>query len=197
MSTQTMTARLLSLVAGVVAIVVIGGAVTNADAGAAARGHHRSHAAAPQRELLEQYESLVAALDTMATHDPAIVEAAIASGRPVLLAFLDRGCVQCLRMIPVVAHLQEDLDKTLQLLVVDTDDKSEGFQKIYRRYSVWAGPAFIVLARDGKRVERLIGPQSEESLRDRLDAIIAENASPTVQDRDRPSMPPIAPTRRK
>ena len=89
MNTQTMATRFCSLVASVVATVMIGGAVTKADAGAAG-GHHSHAASATQQELLEQYSKLVAALDTMATHDPATVDAAIVSGRPVLLAFLDR-----------------------------------------------------------------------------------------------------------
>src|SRR5207247_9453531 len=111
MNTQTTATRFCSLVASVVATVVIGGAVTKADAGAAG-GHHSHAASATQPELLEQYSKLVAALDTMAaTHDPATVDAAIVSGRPVLLAFLDRGCVECLRMISVVAQLHKDLDK--------------------------------------------------------------------------------------
>ncbi len=190
MNTQTMATRFCSLVAGVVATVVIGGAVTKADAGAAG-GHHSHAASAPQRELLEQYSELVAALGAMATHDPATVEAAIASGRPVLLAFLDRGCVECLRMIPVVAQLQKDLAKTVEIIVVDTDDKSDGFRKLYRRFSVWAGPAFVVLGRDARHVERLIGPQPEASLRARLESVSADGTPATAQERGRPSHSPV------
>ena len=198
MNTRAMATRVCSLVAGVVATVVIGGAVTKADAGAAG-GHHSHAASATQQELLEQYSKLVAALDTMATHDPATVEAALVSGRPVLLAFLDRGCVECLRMIPVVAQLHKDLAKTVEIIVVDTDDKSEGFRRIYRRFSVWAGPAFGVLGRGGRRVDRLIGPQPEASLRARLDSVIAAGTSTTVQERRQPSQSPapIAPSPQK
>jgi len=190
-----MAIRFLSLVAGVVATVVIGGVVAKAEAGAAGGSH--SHAApASQAELMQQYSKLAAALDAMATHDPAALDAAMASGRPVLVAFLDRGCVECLRMIPVVTHLQKDLEKSVAIVVIDTDDKSEGFRRIYRRFSVWAGPAFVVLGRDGRRVERLVGPQPEASLRARLDALIAGGTSTTVQERGQPSpsSAPIAPT---
>ena len=185
MNTRAMATRLCSLVASVVATMVIGGTVSDAGAGAAG-GHHSHAASAPQRELLQQYSTLAAALDTMATHNPATVDAAIASGRPVLLAFLDRGCVECLRMIPVVGRLQKDLAETVAIVVVDTDDKSEGFRKIYRRFSVWAGPAFVVLGRDGRRVQRLIGPQPEASLRARLESASADAPPATVQERGKP-----------
>jgi thiol-disulfide isomerase/thioredoxin len=198
MNTQTMATRFCSLVAGVVATVVIGGAATNANAEAAG-GHHSHAASASQAELMEQYTKLTAALDAIATHDPATLDIAMASGRPVLVAFLDRGCVECLRMIPVVTHLQKDLDKTVEIVVIDTDDKSEGFRRIYRRFSVWAGPAFVVLGRDGRRVDRLIGPQPEASLRARLDSVIAAGTSTTVQERRQPSQSPapIAPSPQK
>jgi len=192
MSTRSMATRFCSLVAGVVATVVIGGVVAKADSGAAG-GNHSHAAPATQAELMQQYSKLAAALDAMATHDPATLDAAMATGRPVLIAFLDRGCVECLRMIPVMTHLQRDLDKSVAIVVIDTDDKSEGFRRIYRRFSVWAGPAFVVLGRDGRRVDRLVGPQPEASLRARLDAVIAAGTSATVPERGQPSPSP-APT---
>ena len=102
-------------------------------------------------------------------------------------------------MIPVVTHLQKDLEKSVAIVVIDTDDKSEGFRRIYRRFSVWAGPAFVVLGRDGRRVERLVGPQPEASLRARLDALIAGGTSTTVQERGQPSpsSAPIVPIPQK
>ena len=189
MSNRTLSTRVFRLVASVVATVVIGGAATRADAGAAG-GHHSHAASAPQGELLQQYSKLAAALDAMATHNPAAVEAALATGRPVLLVFLDRGCVECLRMIPVVDHIQKDFDSTVEVVVVDTDDKAEGFRKIYRRFSVWAGPAFVVFGRDGKPVDRLIGPQPEASLRARLQSLTAESTPAAAQERGRPSHSP-------
>jgi thiol-disulfide isomerase/thioredoxin len=174
--------------------MVIGGAVTDAKAGAA-RGGHAHAAPASQIELLENYGKLTAALDAMATHDSAVVEAALKSGRPTLLVFIDRGCVACLRMIPVVANLQKEFELTVEIVVVDTDDKGEGFRKLYRRFSVWAGPAFVVLNRSGKPVQRLIGPQPESSLRARLTALTGESRPAPNQERRTSHSPvPIAPS---
>ena len=185
--------RRLIAVSAVVALVVIGGEVTNASAGAA-RGHHEHAASASQSELLANYGKLVAALDAMATRDAAVVEAAMANGRPTLLAFLDRGCVECLRMIPIVADLQRDFESTVDVVVVDTDDKDEGFRKLYRRFSVWAGPAFVVLNRNGKTVQRLIGPQPASSLRARLQTLV-DKIRPAAHHEPRASQnpAPIAP----
>ena len=185
-----MSPRLRSLIASVVATVVIGGAVTDARAGAAG-GYHTHAALASQSELLENYGKLTAALDTMATRESSAVEATLTKGRPTLLAFLDRGCVECLRMIPVVATLQKEFDPAVEVVVIDTDDKDDGFRKIYRRFAVWAGPAFVVLDRDGKTVERLIGPQPESSLRARVRSV-AENHTPAASPQRRPSHTPAA-----
>src|SRR5262249_56135942 len=107
-------------------------------------------------------------------------------GRLGYVGVLDGGGVECLGRIPVVGRLQKDLAETVAIVVVDTDDKSEGFRKIYRRFSVWAGPAFVVLGRDGRRVQRLIGPQLEASLRARLESASADAPPATVQERGKP-----------
>src|SRR5207245_11339826 len=104
-------------------------------------------------EVVSLQSKTAAALAARLSQRPAAVEAGLATGRPVLLVFLDRGCVERLRMIPVVDHIQKDFDSTVEVVVVDTDDKAEGFRKIYRRFSVWAGPAFGVFGLDGKPVD--------------------------------------------
>jgi len=192
-----MLPRVLRLVSGVVVIMVVVGVGTDATAEEVPAGH--AHApSASQSELPENYAKLVAALDAMATRDPAVVEAAFKSGRPTLLAFLDRGCVACLRMIPVVANLQKEFELTVEVVLVDTDDKDEGFRKLYRRFSVWAGPAFVVLNRSGKPVQRLIGPQPESSLRARLTALTGKTKPAPNQERRVSDSPvPIAPSPHK
>jgi len=187
MRDPVMAPRFRGLLLGVVATMILALVGTDARVGAAREPH--SHAtSAPQSELMERYRELAAALDAMASHDPAAVEAVMTNGRPTLLAFLDRGCVECLRMIPVVGDLRKDFEPTVDVVVLDTDNKGEGFRKLYRRYSIWAGPAFVVLDRNGHTVQRLIGPQSAASLRARLQSL---SGVPDHHDR-RPSLKPAA-----
>ena len=101
-------------------------------------------------------------------------------------------------MIPVVASLQKEFEPTAEVVVIDTDDKDEGFRKLYRRFSIWTGPAFVVLNRSGKLVQRLIGPQPESSLRARLTALTAESTPGPNQERRASHSPaPIAPSPHK
>jgi thiol-disulfide isomerase/thioredoxin len=118
--------------------------------------------------LIDHYAGLVAELDARSTRDPAVVAAALTSGRPTLLAFLDRRCAPCLRMVPVVAKLEEELGHRVNVIVVDTDDKLPEFRRLFRRFNVWAGPAFYVMGSDGQPLERRLGPQPIDVLRERL-----------------------------
>jgi thioredoxin len=85
-------------------------------------------------------------------------------GRPVLVDFWAPWCGPCRVQTPVLERLASNADNRYRIAKVNVDDN----EQLAVRHQVSSIPTLIIF-RDGKPVRRLVGLQSEDSLRKALD----------------------------
>ncbi|HUP65034.1 MAG TPA: thioredoxin [Thermoanaerobaculia bacterium] len=90
-------------------------------------------------------------------------DAAIAKG-PVLIDFSAEWCGPCKTMMPVIEKLANEYRGRLEVFTVDIDQDPA----LAARNGVMSVPTMIVI-RDGKAVERVVGAVSERDLRSRIE----------------------------
>jgi thioredoxin 1 len=81
------------------------------------------------------------------------------SDRPVLVDFWAEWCAPCRMIAPTVAAVAEQYGDTASVVKLNVDDNPSTAQ----RYGIKGIPT-LILFRDGKEVERVVGATSKESI---------------------------------
>lgn len=87
------------------------------------------------------------------------------SKEPVLIDFYADWCGPCKMMAPVVEKLAEKYEGKVKVGKVNSDDEPE----LAQMFQVMSIPNFVII-KDGKVVDRVIGPVPQQALEEKLDA---------------------------
>ncbi|MEJ7710561.1 MAG: thioredoxin [Pyrinomonadaceae bacterium] len=90
------------------------------------------------------------------------------SAQPVLLDFWAEWCAPCRMMAPIVEQVAEQYAGSVQVGKLDVDQNPS----IAQRYGIKGIPT-LILFKNGKEEERLVGAASKESLARILDKHVA------------------------
>jgi thioredoxin 1 len=83
----------------------------------------------------------------------------VGAGEPVLVDFWAQWCAPCRMIAPVVEAVAKDYAGRARVVKVNVDDSPS----ISQRYGIKGIPT-LILFRDGKEAERVVGAVSKESL---------------------------------
>ena len=83
----------------------------------------------------------------------------LGSGKPVLVDFWAEWCAPCRMLAPTVAAVAEHFGESATVVKLNVDDNPSTAQ----RYGIKGIPT-LILFRDGKEVERVVGATSKESI---------------------------------
>lgn len=86
---------------------------------------------------------------------------------PVLLDFWAEWCPPCRMIAPVIEQLAKDLSGRVRVGKLDVDKN----QQTAARFRVQSIPTLLVL-KDGREVERIVGAASKEAITERLRAYL-------------------------
>ena len=89
------------------------------------------------------------------------------SGLPVLVDFWAEWCAPCRMVAPVVEKIAEEYAGKLKVGKVNVDENSE----TPTRYGIQGIPT-LILFKDGKVANQMVGFQSEQKLRKAVDSIL-------------------------
>jgi thioredoxin 1 len=88
----------------------------------------------------------------------------LGSSRPVLVDFWAEWCAPCRMLAPTVAAVAEQYGENAMVVKLNVDDNPSTAQ----RYGIKGIPT-LILFRDGKEVERVVGATSKESISKMID----------------------------
>jgi thioredoxin 1 len=88
----------------------------------------------------------------------------LGSARPVLVDFWAEWCAPCRMLAPTVAAVAEHYGETAMVVKLNVDDNPSTAQ----RYGIKGIPT-LILFREGKEVERVVGATSKESISKMID----------------------------
>jgi len=88
----------------------------------------------------------------------------LSSSRPVLVDFWAEWCAPCRMLAPTVAAVAEHYGETAMVVKLNVDDNPSTAQ----RYGIKGIPT-LILFREGKEVERVVGATSKESISKMID----------------------------
>ncbi|MCU0792300.1 MAG: thioredoxin [Opitutaceae bacterium] len=103
--------------------------------------------------------------DALAHFDETSFQAAITGATPVLVDFWAPWCGPCKAIAPILAELANELSGKLVIGKVNVDDHGS----LAEKYAVRAIPTML-LFKNGHLVETLVGMQSKDSLKAKLQA---------------------------
>ncbi|MBT4122055.1 thioredoxin [bacterium] len=88
------------------------------------------------------------------------------SDKPVLVDFFATWCGPCQMLMPIIEELSEEYDGKVKIATLDIDENQELAQK----YQVSSVPSLVIF-KDGEEVERMMGLQPKEILKEKLDKL--------------------------
>ena len=86
-------------------------------------------------------------------------QSVLQSGQPVLVDFWAEWCAPCRMLAPTVAAVAEHYGDSASVVKLNVDDNPSTAQ----RYGIKGIPT-LILFREGKEVERVVGATSKESI---------------------------------
>jgi thioredoxin 1 len=89
------------------------------------------------------------------------------SKTPVIIDFYADWCGPCKMMGPVFEALSKQYEGKLKFLKLNTEEQGE----IAQRFEIQGIPA-LVIAKNGKEIDRIVGFASQQALKANIDAII-------------------------
>jgi thioredoxin 1 len=92
----------------------------------------------------------------------------LGAGKPVLVDFWAEWCAPCRMLAPTVVAVAEQYGETAGVVKLNVDDNPSTAQ----RYGIKGIPT-LILFRDGKEVERVVGATSKESITRMIDKYVS------------------------
>ncbi|MFA5318572.1 MAG: thioredoxin [Patescibacteria group bacterium] len=93
-------------------------------------------------------------------------EEILKSKQPALVDFFADWCGPCQMMAPIIEELAKDIGDKAKVAKLEVDANQETAQK----YNVMSIPTLIFF-KGGQEVERLMGVQSKETLKEKLESL--------------------------
>ncbi len=103
----------------------------------------------------------------MELNDNNFEQEVLKSDQPVLVDFFAEWCGPCKMQAPIIDELEKEYKGKAKIYKLDVDKAQETASK----YQVMSIPT-IVIFKDGKEVERLMGLQQKPALTGKLDGLI-------------------------
>jgi thioredoxin 1 len=91
--------------------------------------------------------------------DSSFEEDVLGSSKPVLVDFWAQWCTPCRMLAPTVEAVAQQYSETANVVKLNVDDNPSTAQ----RYGIKGIPT-LILFREGKEVERVVGATSKESI---------------------------------
>jgi thioredoxin 1 len=95
----------------------------------------------------------------------------LGSSKPVLVDFWAQWCTPCRMLAPTVEAVAQQFSETANVVKLNVDDNPSTAQ----RYGIKGIPT-LILFRDGKEVERVVGATSKESITRMVDKYVTVRA---------------------
>jgi thioredoxin 1 len=95
----------------------------------------------------------------------------LGSSKPVLVDFWAQWCTPCRMLAPTVEAVAEQFSSTASVVKLNVDDNPATAQ----RYGIKGIPT-LILFREGKEVERVVGATSKESITRMIDKYVTVRA---------------------
>jgi len=102
----------------------------------------------------------------MELNDQNFTQEVLKSGQPVLVDFFAEWCGPCKMQAPIIEELAEEYQGKAKILSLDVDKS----QQTAGQYQVMSIPTLIFF-KNGKEVERLMGLQQKEVLKEKLNSL--------------------------
>ena len=90
----------------------------------------------------------------------------INSSKLVVADFFAEWCMPCLMLAPVLEELGEEM-KNVKFVKLNVDDNSD----LAGKYHVSSIPCLVII-KDGKEVDRLVGNQSKEDIEEKVNEFL-------------------------
>jgi len=96
----------------------------------------------------------------------------LGSSKPVLVDFWAQWCTPCRMLAPTVEAVAQQFSDTANVVKLNVDDNPSTAQ----RYGIKGIPT-LILFREGKEVERVVGATSKESITRMIDKYVTVRAA--------------------
>ena len=96
----------------------------------------------------------------------------LGSSKPVLVDFWAQWCTPCRMLAPTVEAVAQQFSETANVVKLNVDDNPSTAQ----RYGIKGIPT-LILFREGKEVERVVGATSKESITRMIDKYVSVRAA--------------------
>lgn len=110
----------------------------------------------------------MAAENIVTLTDDNFKEQVLQSGKPVLVDFWAEWCGPCKMIAPVLEELAGDYDGSVTIGKVNIDD----YQNLANQHGIRAIPTML-LFKNGEVAEQIVGMQSKQEIKGKLDKAIA------------------------
>lgn len=115
----------------------------------------------------KEYEGRKMKKEPLHVTDATFQKDVLESDLPVLVDFWAPWCGPCRMVSPIIEELAADYDGRAVIAKVNTDENGE----TPGRFGIMGIPTLIIF-KDGKEVERMVGARPKKAIAERLDAVL-------------------------